>query len=83
MDWSYTIDREWFVLNQKDRAREDWQGYFDHEGFLTGCGFRSFHPGGAQFTMADGAVRFISESINMITFSALGTKAGNEVAGEM
>ena len=51
-------------------------------GFLTGCGFRSRHPGGAQFLLADGSVRFISETINMLTFSALGTKAGGEVIGE-
>jgi len=48
-------------------------------GQFTGCGFRSRHPGGAQFTMADGSARFISETINMITFSALGTKQGGEV----
>ena len=50
-------------------------------GFLTGCGFRSRHPGGAQFVMGDGSVRFIDQDINMMTFSALGTKNGNEVMG--
>ena len=50
-------------------------------GFLTGCGFRSRHPGGANFLFADGAVKFLSESINMIAFSSLGTKAGEEVVG--
>ena len=28
-----------------------------------GSGFLSYHPGGAQFAMADGAIRFISEEI--------------------
>ena len=32
-----------------------------------------------EFTMADGSVPFIAKDINMITFSALGTKNGNEV----
>ena len=51
-------------------------------GFLIGCGFRSRHPGGAHFAMADGSVRFLSDAINMITFSALGTKNGNEVLAD-
>jgi prepilin-type N-terminal cleavage/methylation domain-containing protein/prepilin-type processing-associated H-X9-DG protein len=45
-------------------------------------GFRSVHSGGAHFLMADGAVRFISENISGVTYNALGTRAGNEVAGE-
>ena len=52
------------------------------EGFFMGCGFRSRHPGGAQFLMVDGSVRFITETINMITFSALATKEGGEVVRE-
>lgn len=47
-------------------------------GFLTGCGFRSQHPGGAQFLMADGSVRYIPQMVNMLVFSALGTRAGGE-----
>ena len=49
-------------------------------GFLTGCGFRSHHVGGAQFLMSDGSARYIPQSIDMIAFSALGTRAGGEVA---
>jgi prepilin-type N-terminal cleavage/methylation domain-containing protein/prepilin-type processing-associated H-X9-DG protein len=48
-------------------------------GFFMGCGFRSNHPGGAQFVMGDGSVRFLEQRINMITFSAMGTKAGEEM----
>lgn len=51
-------------------------------GFLTGCGFRSQHPGGAQFLMADGAVRYVPQLINMLVFSALGTRAGEELVAE-
>jgi prepilin-type processing-associated H-X9-DG protein len=44
--------------------------------------FGSGHPGGAQFALADGSVRFISQTISMVTFQALGTRSGGEVIGE-
>ncbi|MGE0755669.1 MAG: DUF1559 domain-containing protein [Pirellulaceae bacterium] len=40
--------------------------------------FGSAHPGGAQFAMGDGSVRFISQTIAMTTYRALGTRAGGE-----
>jgi prepilin-type N-terminal cleavage/methylation domain-containing protein/prepilin-type processing-associated H-X9-DG protein len=42
-------------------------------------GFRSLHPGGGNFAMADGSVRFIKETINLGTYRALATRAGGEV----
>jgi len=42
--------------------------------------FGSFHPGGANFALVDGSVRFISETIEMDTYRALSTRRGNEVA---
>jgi prepilin-type processing-associated H-X9-DG protein len=40
---------------------------------------RSRHPGGVNVLFADGSGRFIKDSINQLTWWALGTKAGGEV----
>lgn len=45
-------------------------------------GFSSDHTGGINVLMADGAVRFISQSINPQTLQALFTRAGNEKVGD-
>jgi prepilin-type N-terminal cleavage/methylation domain-containing protein len=42
--------------------------------------FRSRHPGGLQFALADASVRFVSESIPLQTYRALATIKGAEVA---
>ena len=43
--------------------------------------FGSRHTGGANFLLGDGSVKFIRDSIDAPTYSALGTRAGNEVIG--
>ncbi|MEJ5274772.1 MAG: DUF1559 domain-containing protein [Thermogemmata sp.] len=40
--------------------------------------FRSNHPGGLQFAMADGSVHFIRENININVYRALASRAGGE-----
>jgi prepilin-type processing-associated H-X9-DG protein len=40
--------------------------------------FRSRHPGGTQFCLADGSVRFISESIDNQTYRVACTRNGDE-----
>lgn len=39
----------------------------------------SHHPGGVNVLFGDGSVKFIKNSINVSTWRALGTRAGNEV----
>jgi prepilin-type processing-associated H-X9-DG protein len=45
-------------------------------------GFSSFHPGGAQFAMADASVRFISQNVDLSTYRNVATIAGGETVNE-
>jgi prepilin-type N-terminal cleavage/methylation domain-containing protein/prepilin-type processing-associated H-X9-DG protein len=39
---------------------------------------QSNHPGGCNFLMADGSVRFIKSTVSQLAYLAIGTKANNE-----
>jgi prepilin-type N-terminal cleavage/methylation domain-containing protein/prepilin-type processing-associated H-X9-DG protein len=43
---------------------------------------RSYHEGGVNVLLMDGAVRFVANSIPLGTWRALGTRAGGEAAGD-
>jgi prepilin-type N-terminal cleavage/methylation domain-containing protein len=53
----------------------DATGFFNNDGEYAG----SYHPGGAQFALTDGSVRFVTETINMTIYRGLATRAGGEV----
>src|SRR5262249_7401960 len=40
--------------------------------------FGSQHPGGANFAFADGSVRFLSSTTNLVTLQLLSTRAGDD-----
>jgi prepilin-type N-terminal cleavage/methylation domain-containing protein/prepilin-type processing-associated H-X9-DG protein len=42
-------------------------------------GLSSYHPGGANVLMCDGSVRFLKNSLNMVTMWSLGSRAQGEV----
>jgi len=45
--------------------------------------FSSHHPSGAHFVMADGAVRLVTNEIDVDLYRALFTRAGGEVVGDI
>ncbi len=57
------------------------EGYYAHNWNIS-WGFKSKHVGGAQFVLADGSVRFISENIDMATYNRLGAVQDGQVIGE-
>ena len=54
-------------------ASDNWNATF---------GFKSAHTGGCFFVLGDGSVRFVSESINRLTYARLGDKSDGGVIGE-
>jgi prepilin-type processing-associated H-X9-DG protein len=47
----------------------------------TSQGFKSKHPGGAQFLFADGSGHFLSETIDYYTYQRLGDRWDNQPVG--
>jgi prepilin-type N-terminal cleavage/methylation domain-containing protein/prepilin-type processing-associated H-X9-DG protein len=54
------------------------QNCFTFFNWNTSAGFKSKHPGGAQFTFADGSVHFISENIDYRNYQRLGDRRDGE-----
>lgn len=67
--WGHT--NEGNVYNFNDNSAR-WQSQFT-------ATFRSDHPGGAQFVLVDGSVRFIDDDIAKEALFALITRAGGEI----
>ena len=48
-------------------------------GYHVTSNFRSDHPGGCNFLMADGSVQFLNETIDLLLYQQLSTYAGGEI----
>lgn len=75
-----------FAQDDSERDLDDGPEPVDHEALdksapLVG-GFSSFHPGGANFLMADGSVRFVSERIDHTVYRRLGHRADGELVSD-
>ena len=42
---------------------------------------RSYHPGGVNVCLGDGSVRFVTDTVSLNTWRALGTRGGNDILG--
>lgn len=60
------------ILGVADHTPNHKSGHFED--------FSSFHPAGVNFLKADSSVAFYSENIDLITYQAMSTRAGGEVA---
>ncbi len=84
------------AMNRGGRWADSWVCYTSYDHWLPpnsevpDCGWRSHvwhaarsrHPGGANVTLCDGSVRFVSETVDRATWQALGSRNGGEVLGE-
>lgn len=64
------------VLLTPNSTHQDCYNFAQHTGLKT---MRSRHPGGVNVLLADGSVKLVKDSIDQMTWFALGTKAGGEV----
>ncbi len=68
------------MANTGPWENERWVNTPNHKNSKTHY-FWSLHPGGCNFLLGDGSVRFIKETVNAQAFSAMATRAGGEVIG--
>ena len=54
----------------------------EYYNYLTGCNFRSRHPGGAYFLYVDGSVRFLNDDISDALLANLGDRKDGRIGAE-
>lgn len=67
----------------QQRVNNSWYCKASYEGGMHAVSnYRSDHPGGCNFVMADGSVSFLAESIDMASYRSRSTIAGDDVPNE-
>jgi prepilin-type N-terminal cleavage/methylation domain-containing protein/prepilin-type processing-associated H-X9-DG protein len=84
--WQYSANANGTTvpINYPTPLNCDTAGGFGTTNWASRCaysntGFKSKHPGGANFLFVDGSVHFLKQSIAMTTYCALGSRNGGEV----
>ena len=70
------------VIGVGERGYPGSPGCKHHKNWQTSNGFRSRHPGGAQFVFADGSVHLLSEDIGYLTYQRLGDRRDGQPIGD-
>lgn len=72
---SWTVASTVWGINIDYLATLGWsESAHDRNNFTAGCNYRSRHPGGAQFLMVDGAVKFLSDETSLTLLANLGQR---------
>jgi len=83
-DWAVTgVQLNWDFKAKGQCLGRDGNVNYDQQSCWSNIrGFRSHHPGGVNFSLADASVRFLSDSIEHAVYRALSTKAMGEVISQ-
>ena len=73
----------WPVDPNQEKCSDPPGGKFYRLNYHVTMGFESYHPGGANFAMADASVHFVPESIDFRTFQLLGTRDDGQVFADL
>ena len=74
-DYRSSLDNHYLTPNSK--IYDCWQSSPPHDPAIKAA--RSNHPGGVNTLFCDGHVQFVKDSVSLVTWRSLATRAGGEV----
>jgi prepilin-type N-terminal cleavage/methylation domain-containing protein/prepilin-type processing-associated H-X9-DG protein len=76
--WTATTAPINFNTCRKQNIPNEANDCHDFRVWMTSQGFKSDHPGGANFVFCDGSVKFLPDSIDYLTYNQMGSRASDE-----